>query len=39
MSLQALGTNYSAAAILTWVAPVVLFLVTVAWLFFQRRRP
>lgn len=39
MTVQALSTHYGVAATLTWVAPVVLFLATVAWLFFQRRRP
>lgn len=35
----AMGANYNAAAIFTWVFPVLLFVVTMIWLYFQRSRP
>jgi lipopolysaccharide export LptBFGC system permease protein LptF len=38
MILLAMGSNYNAAAILTWVFPVLLFTITVIWLYFQRGR-
>lgn len=38
MSVLALGSNFNAAAVLTWVFPVVLFAATMVWLYFQRSR-
>lgn len=35
---EALGSNFNAGAVLTWVFPVLLFTSATVWLYFQRRR-